>query len=126
MARSENLRGQLLQVLAAVGEVMIPLRDRASADAFVYASETETMGNVVLEAMACGRAVVAPRGISTQTSGLALEPPMSSESWVFPEPGSPIRPMMVARSNASSTEPTVTVNSAIPGSPAGGRYGRPS
>jgi glycosyltransferase involved in cell wall biosynthesis len=33
----------------------------ASADAFVYASETETMGNVVLEAMACGTAVVAPR-----------------------------------------------------------------
>lgn len=33
----------------------------ASADAFVYASETETMGNVVLEAMASGRAVVAPR-----------------------------------------------------------------
>jgi glycosyltransferase involved in cell wall biosynthesis len=33
----------------------------ASADAFVYASETETMGNVVLEAMACGCAVVAPR-----------------------------------------------------------------
>jgi glycosyltransferase involved in cell wall biosynthesis len=33
----------------------------ASADAFVYASETETMGNVVLEAMASGGAVVAPR-----------------------------------------------------------------
>jgi glycosyltransferase involved in cell wall biosynthesis len=33
----------------------------ASADAFVYASETETMGNVVLEAMACGAAVLAPR-----------------------------------------------------------------
>jgi glycosyltransferase involved in cell wall biosynthesis len=33
----------------------------ACADAFIYASETETMGNVVLEAMACGRAVVAPR-----------------------------------------------------------------
>jgi glycosyltransferase involved in cell wall biosynthesis len=32
----------------------------ASADAFVYASETETMGNVVLEAMAAGAAVVAP------------------------------------------------------------------
>jgi glycosyltransferase involved in cell wall biosynthesis len=32
----------------------------ASADVFVYASETETMGNVVLEAMACGSAVVAP------------------------------------------------------------------
>ena len=33
----------------------------ASADAFVYASETETMGNVVLEAMACGCPVVVPR-----------------------------------------------------------------
>src|SRR5262249_33974644 len=32
----------------------------ASADAFVYASETETMGNVVLEAMASGSPVVAP------------------------------------------------------------------
>jgi glycosyltransferase involved in cell wall biosynthesis len=42
----------------------------ASADAFVYASETETMGNVVLEAMACGRAVVAPQagGIPTLLS----------------------------------------------------------
>lgn len=33
----------------------------ASADAFVYASETETMGNVVLEAMACGCPVIVPR-----------------------------------------------------------------
>src|SRR5208282_67745 len=33
----------------------------ASADAFVYASETETMGNVVLEAMASGCAVVVPQ-----------------------------------------------------------------
>ncbi|HZZ79983.1 MAG TPA: glycosyltransferase, partial [Gemmataceae bacterium] len=35
----------------------------ASADAFVYASETETMGNVVLEAMACGLPVVAPNAL---------------------------------------------------------------
>jgi glycosyltransferase involved in cell wall biosynthesis len=33
----------------------------ASADAFLYASETETMGNVVLEAMASGLPVIAPR-----------------------------------------------------------------
>ncbi|MEM9354406.1 MAG: glycosyltransferase family 1 protein [Planctomycetota bacterium] len=33
----------------------------ASADAFVYASETETLGNVILEAMASGLSVVAPR-----------------------------------------------------------------
>jgi glycosyltransferase involved in cell wall biosynthesis len=32
----------------------------ASADGFVYASELETMGNVVLEAMASGCAIVAP------------------------------------------------------------------
>jgi glycosyltransferase involved in cell wall biosynthesis len=32
----------------------------ASADAFLYASETETMGNVILEAMASGCAAVAP------------------------------------------------------------------
>lgn len=31
----------------------------ASADAFVYASETETMGNVILEAMACGLPIIA-------------------------------------------------------------------
>jgi glycosyltransferase involved in cell wall biosynthesis len=52
----------------------------ASADAFVYASETETMGNVVLEAMACGRAVVAPNAggipnlLSHGTTGFLYPP----------------------------------------------------
>jgi glycosyltransferase involved in cell wall biosynthesis len=52
----------------------------ASADAFVYASETETMGNVVLEAMACGRAVVAPNAggipnlLSHGTTGYLYRP----------------------------------------------------
>jgi glycosyltransferase involved in cell wall biosynthesis len=52
----------------------------ASADAFVYASETETMGNVVLEAMACGCAVVAPRAggipnlVTHGNTGFLFEP----------------------------------------------------
>src|SRR5262249_32906808 len=52
----------------------------ASADAFVYASETETMGNVVLEAMACGCAVIAPRAggipslIEEGKTGLLFQP----------------------------------------------------
>jgi glycosyltransferase involved in cell wall biosynthesis len=52
----------------------------ASADAFVYASETETMGNVILEAMACGRAVVAPHAggipnlVSHGTTGFLYRP----------------------------------------------------
>jgi glycosyltransferase involved in cell wall biosynthesis len=52
----------------------------ASADAFVYASETETMGNVVLEAMACGQAVVAPNAggipnlLSHGTTGFLYPP----------------------------------------------------
>jgi glycosyltransferase involved in cell wall biosynthesis len=52
----------------------------ASADGFVYASETETMGNVVLEAMACGSAVVAPRAggipnlFTHETSGFLYRP----------------------------------------------------
>jgi glycosyltransferase involved in cell wall biosynthesis len=52
----------------------------ASADAFVYASETETMGNVVLEAMACGSAVVAPNAggipslLSHGTTGFLYRP----------------------------------------------------
>ena len=33
----------------------------ASSDAFIYASETETLGNVILEAMASGLCVLAPR-----------------------------------------------------------------
>jgi glycosyltransferase involved in cell wall biosynthesis len=52
----------------------------ASADAFVYASETETMGNVVLEAMACGCAVVAPHAggipnlVSHGNTGFLFQP----------------------------------------------------
>ena len=52
----------------------------ASADAFVYASETETMGNVVLEAMAAGLPVIAPRAggipslVEDTKSGLLFEP----------------------------------------------------
>jgi glycosyltransferase involved in cell wall biosynthesis len=52
----------------------------ASADAFVYASETETMGNVILEALACGCPVVAPRAggipslVSEGVSGLLYAP----------------------------------------------------
>ncbi len=52
----------------------------ASSDAFVYASETETMGNVILEAMASGLAVVAPRAggipslISQGNTGLLYQP----------------------------------------------------
>ncbi|MBS0265950.1 MAG: glycosyltransferase family 1 protein [Planctomycetes bacterium] len=52
----------------------------ASADAFVYASETETMGNVVLEAMASGLGVVVPRAggipslVNHQETGLLYSP----------------------------------------------------
>ena len=52
----------------------------ASGDAFVYASETETMGNVILEALACGCPVVAPRAggipslVSEGETGLLYAP----------------------------------------------------
>ncbi len=52
----------------------------ASADAFVYASETETMGNVILEAMASGAPVVAPRAggipslVDHEETGFLFEP----------------------------------------------------
>jgi glycosyltransferase involved in cell wall biosynthesis len=52
----------------------------ASADAFVYASETETMGNVVLEAMASGLGVVVPRAggipslVANEETGLLYTP----------------------------------------------------
>jgi glycosyltransferase involved in cell wall biosynthesis len=52
----------------------------ASADAFVYASETETMGNVVLEAMASGLGAVVPRAggipslVADRQTGLLYAP----------------------------------------------------
>jgi glycosyltransferase involved in cell wall biosynthesis len=61
----------------------------ASADAFVYASETETMGNVVMEAMACGCAVVAPRAggipslLSHGESGYLYQPRHVEEAVQF-------------------------------------------
>lgn len=52
----------------------------ASCDAFIYASETETLGNVILEAMASRLAVLAPRAggipslIEEGQTGLMFEP----------------------------------------------------
>jgi glycosyltransferase involved in cell wall biosynthesis len=52
----------------------------ATADAFIYASETETMGNVVLEAMASGQCVIAPHALGVRSliehnvNGLLYEP----------------------------------------------------
>lgn len=52
----------------------------ASADAFVYASQTETMGNVILESLASGTPVVAPRAggipslVEHGRTGLLFEP----------------------------------------------------
>ncbi|MCA9069684.1 MAG: glycosyltransferase, partial [Planctomycetaceae bacterium] len=52
----------------------------ASADAFLYASEIETLGNVLLEAMASGLPVVAPRAggipsfVQHQETGLLFTP----------------------------------------------------
>jgi glycosyltransferase involved in cell wall biosynthesis len=52
----------------------------ASADAFVFASETETMGNVVLESMACGSAVIAPHAggipnlVAHRSTGFLFQP----------------------------------------------------
>ena len=58
----------------------------ASADAFVYASETETMGNVVLEAMAAGCPVIAPNAggipnlVNHGVSGFLYQPRDVSEA----------------------------------------------
>ncbi|HYV37291.1 MAG TPA: glycosyltransferase family 1 protein [Gemmataceae bacterium] len=61
----------------------------ASADAFVYASETETMGNVVLEAMAAGCPVIAPRAggipnlVTHGTTGFLFQPGSTPEAVQF-------------------------------------------
>jgi len=58
----------------------------ASADAFVYASETETMGNVILEAMASGLPVIAAKagGVSSLvqhgTDGFLFAPRNANEA----------------------------------------------
>ncbi len=58
----------------------------ASADAFVYASETETMGNVILEAMASGLPVIAAKagGVSSLvqhgTDGFLFTPRNANEA----------------------------------------------
>ncbi|MGD9634056.1 MAG: glycosyltransferase family 4 protein [Pirellulales bacterium] len=58
----------------------------ASSDAFVFASETETMGNVVLEAMASGLCVVAPRAggirslVAERETGLLFSAGAASEA----------------------------------------------
>jgi glycosyltransferase involved in cell wall biosynthesis len=71
-ARNANFIGYLKG--AALAEAY------ASADAFLYASETETMGNVVLEAMAAGVPVIVPRAggipslVDHGNTGLLYEP----------------------------------------------------
>ena len=61
----------------------------ASADAFVYASETETMGNVILEGMAAGSAIVAPRAggipslVTHEESGLLFDPGDTEQAAAF-------------------------------------------
>ena len=61
----------------------------ASADAFVYASETETMGNVVLEAMACGCPVVVPRAAVSPASCCTARPACCTSRETCKTPSSP-------------------------------------
>src|SRR5262249_5634454 len=83
-------------------------RAYASADAFVYASETETMGNVVLEAMASGCPVVAPYAggipslVASGQTGLLYEPrdlngAVRATSAVLTDPGLRTRLAQAAR-----------------------------
>ena len=64
----------------------------ASADAFLYSSETETLGNVILEAMSSGLPVVAPRAggipslIAHGEDGYLYEPRNLEEAVSFVRP----------------------------------------
>jgi len=63
----------------------------ASSDLFLYASETETMGNVVLEGMATGCPVVVPRAggipslVKHEQTGLLYEPRNADEAYGYVE-----------------------------------------
>lgn len=85
----------------------------ASADAFVYASETETMGNVVMEAMASGLSVVVPRAggipslVEHGVTGILYEPrhvdaAVSMLQQLFEEDGLRSRLAAAARATAET------------------------
>jgi len=82
----------------------------ASADAFVFASTTDTFGNVLLEAMASGLPVIAPdRGPTLEIAGqenallVAVEDPIALAGGIQQLAGSPaLRRRLVIRSLATA------------------------